>query len=88
MAVNLPANIIINAKTTSGFEAAGNKLTNMGYMHRQFGDKVLDFEKESVEVYKNYETVMLEAEGALTTQYKSATQRKGRQRGSSRRMEP
>ena len=75
MAVNLPANIIINAKTTSGFEAAGNKLTNMGYMLRMFGDKVLDFEKESVEVYKNYETVMLEAEGALTTQYKSATQR-------------
>lgn len=75
MAVNLPANIIIDAKTTSGFDAIGGKLMNMGSLISQFSDKVLDFEKDSVEVYKNYETVMLEAEGALTTQYKSATQR-------------
>lgn len=75
MAVNLPANIIIGAKTTSGFDTIGGKLMNMGSLISQFSDKILDFEKDSVEVYKNYETVMLEAEGALTTQYKSATQR-------------
>lgn len=75
MAKNLQTNIIIGGKTTSGFDALGNKLLSLGAIVEQIGGWALDFEKESVEVYKNYETLMLEAEGALTTQYKSATQR-------------
>lgn len=71
----LRTNLIIGGKTTAGFNALGNKLEAMGAIVDKIGDKVREWEGESVEVYKDYETLMLEAEGALTTQYKSASQR-------------
>lgn len=75
MAVNLETNVIIGGRTTSGFDALGNKLTQMGAIIDGISSKAGEFLGESVEVYKDYETLMLEAEGALTTQYESATER-------------
>lgn len=71
----LRTNLIIGGKTTAGFNALGNKLEAMGAIVDRIGDKVREWEGEAVEVYKDYETLMLEAEGAMTTQYKSASQR-------------
>lgn len=71
----LRTNIIIGGKTTAGFNALGDKLEAMGAIVDRIGSKVREWEGEAVEVYKDYETLMLEAEGAMTTQYKSASQR-------------
>lgn len=71
----LRTNLIIGGKTTAGFNALGNKLEAMGAIVDRIGSKVREWEGEAVEVYKDYETLMLEAEGAMTTQYKSASQR-------------
>lgn len=71
----LRTNLIIGGKTTAGFNALGNKLEAMGAIVDRIGSKVREWEGDAVEVYKDYETLMLEAEGAMTTQYKSASQR-------------
>lgn len=52
----------------------GTSLMQAGALIDQIGEKVRDFEKDSVETYKNYETNMLEAKGALSAQYTSATE--------------
>lgn len=71
----LRTNLIIGGKTTAGFMGLVNKLEAVGALVDRIGSKVREWEGDAVEVYKDYETLMLEAEGAMTTQYKSASQR-------------
>ena len=74
MAVELPTNIVINGMTTAGFESLASRLQAMGSVIEQIGEKIREFESDSVNVYRDYEDNMLAAEYALSAQYKSATQ--------------
>lgn len=67
-------NIVLGGRTTSGFDALAGKISALGAALGGMSDRAWEFEKESAETYKNYETYMLEAEGALTAQYKSASE--------------
>lgn len=67
-------NIILSGQINSDFYKLGSELSLMGELLDQIGSKVRGYEKESLETYKNYETYMLEAKGALTAQYESQTQ--------------
>lgn len=67
-------NIILSGQINSDFYKLGAELSLMGELLDQIGSKVRGYEKESLETYKNYETYMLEAKGALTAQYESETQ--------------
>lgn len=71
MGKSLVMNLILNGNTTAAFDALGGKLTALGGVLEQVGGKVRSFEEDAVETYKNYETYMLEAQGALTAQYES-----------------
>ena len=68
MAQSIRTNILINA-TTSGFAAVGNTLTELGSILDGLSSRLIEFGKESVEVYKNYESSMAEAEVAMSTTY-------------------
>lgn len=52
----------------------GNALMQAGALVDQLGSHVRDLENDSLEIYKNYETYMLEAKGALSAQYASASE--------------
>lgn len=67
-------NIILSGQVHSDFHKLGAEISLLGELMDQIGGKVRGFEKESVETYKNYETYMLEAQGALTAQYESQSQ--------------
>lgn len=67
-------NVVLGGKTTSGFDQLEGKISSLGAALSQISDYALEFEKESVETYKSYETYMLEAQGALTAQYASQSQ--------------
>lgn len=75
MAKQLRTDLIIGGKTTSGFDGLAGKMGQLGAVVDQLGGKIREWESDAVEVYKDYETLMLEAEGAMTTQYKSASER-------------
>lgn len=70
----LQAEVVIGGRTTSGFDALASKMMNLGQIVDMVGSHVREWEQESVETYKNYETYMLEAKGAMSANYKSATQ--------------
>lgn len=74
MAVDLLTNVIIGGQTTSGFNALAGRLTTLGATVEKIGSYVREFEKDSVQVYRNYEDNMLAAEYALSAQYSSATE--------------
>lgn len=71
MAVELKTNVVIGGQTTAGFNALAGKIQQIGSIIDQVGSKVRDWEKESLETYKNYETYMLEAKGAMSAQYET-----------------
>lgn len=70
----LQAEVVIGGRTTSGFDSLASKMMNLGHIVDMVGSHVREWEKESVETYKNYETYMLEAKGAMSANYKSTTQ--------------
>lgn len=70
---NLLTNIIINAKTGSGFSQVGSVLAEMGSIVNGISQELISFGKDSVEVYKDYEKSMSEAEVALSTTYGRGT---------------
>ena len=74
MAVDLLTNVIIGGQTTAGFNALAGRLTSLGATVEKIGSYVREFEKDSVQVYRNYEDNMLAAEYALSAQYSSATE--------------
>ena len=61
--------IKINAKTGNGFSEVGSTLQNLGNLVSQISTPLLEFGKESTEVYRNYELSMRDAEIALSTTY-------------------
>lgn len=74
MAVNLLTNVIIGGQTTAGFNALAAKIQSVGAEIDRIGKYARDFEKESAQVYRNYEDNMLAAEYALSAQYDSASE--------------
>ena len=74
MARNLLTNVIIGGSTTAGFDSLSSKILALGQIFNQVGGQVGEWEKESVETFKNYETYMLEAKGAMSANYDSASQ--------------
>ena len=67
-------NLILSGQITSDFYRLGSELSLMGELLDQIGSKVRDYQKDSLETYKNYETYMLEAKGALSSQFESHSQ--------------
>ena len=74
MAQTLQTMIVINAKAGSGFSAVGATLTELGSMVNGVSQELINFGKESVDVYRNYELSMKDAEVALSTTYGRGTQ--------------
>ena len=66
---NLQTNIVINARTGNGFSQVGNTLTELGSMINGVSQQLINFGKESINVYRNYEKSMADAEVALSTTY-------------------
>ncbi len=61
--------IAINAKAGSGFSEVGATLTELGSLVNGMSQQLIDFGKESVDVYRDYEKSMKDAEVALSTTY-------------------
>ncbi|MBR3741300.1 MAG: phage tail tape measure protein, partial [Clostridia bacterium] len=74
MGKELTTTVVLNGRATSGFTALADKVTQLGYVISQLGGQVGEWEKESLEIYKNYETYMLEAKGAMSATAKSASE--------------
>lgn len=74
MAQNLTTNIIINAKTGTGFGKVGATLTEMGMIVNGISQQLINFGEDSVKVYREYELSMRDAEVALSTTYWRGTQ--------------
>lgn len=68
-AQTLQTTILINAKTGNGFSKVGATLTELGAMVDGLSQNLINFGKESVDVYRNYEKSMKDAEVALSTTY-------------------
>lgn len=66
--------VVLHGETTSGFNALAQKITEMGYQINQVSQVVAQWEKESLETYKNYETYMLEAKGAMSATAESSSE--------------
>lgn len=74
-AKELIAHVVLDGRSTSKFNALQTKLNLMSLALDGISTAVRGFGQESVETFKNYETYMLEAEGALSAQYRSVTER-------------
>ena len=64
--------IVINA-VTKGFAGIGATLQELGSMVNGVSQELINFGKESVTVYRNYEKSMADAEVALSTKYGRGT---------------
>ena len=69
MAQTLETMIVINATTGNGFSDVGNTLTQLGGEIDIISQKLIDFGKDSLDIYKGYEKNMAEAKGALAARY-------------------
>lgn len=74
MAQNLTTNILINARVGNGFSKVGSTLTELGSIVDGMSQQLIDFGRESVGVYRDYEMSMRDAEVALSTTYGRGTQ--------------
>lgn len=66
---NLTTNIVINASVGNGFSKVGSTLTELGSMVNGISQNLINFGKDSVNVYREYEKSMKNAEVALSTAY-------------------
>ena len=62
-----PIKIVLRGEADSTIGKLSNSLVELGTYVDHLSSKIRDVEKESLEIYKNYQTSMLEAKGALTT---------------------
>ena len=69
----LDAVIRLMGKTEPSFTKLGTAIENLGTRVNVIGGKIAEMEKESVDVYRNYENQMLAAKYALSAQYKTAS---------------
>lgn len=67
--------IVLGGKVENTVGEIGQALVNMGYQIDDISRKLIDFGKESVNVYRSYQDSMLEAEGALSTRYGKDTEK-------------
>ena len=74
MGKELTTTVVLNGRATTGFNALADKVTQLGYVINQLGGQVGEWEKESIETYKNYETYMLEAKGAMSATAETASE--------------
>ena len=74
MGKELTTTVVLNGRATTGFNALADKVTQLGYVISQLGGQVGEWEKESIETYKNYETYMLEAKGAMSATAQTASE--------------
>ena len=65
----LTTTILINAKAGNGFAEVGNTLMELGSMVNGVSQQLIEFGKESINVYRDYEKSMTDAEVALSTTY-------------------
>ena len=65
--------IAINAEVGNGFSAVGSTLTQLGSMVNGISQELIDFGKDSVNIYREYEKSMADAEVALSTTYGRGT---------------
>ena len=61
--------IAINARVGNGFSQVGQTLTELGSIVNGVSQQLIQFGEESIEVYKDYEKSMRDAEVALSTNY-------------------
>ena len=69
MAQMLQTNIVINSRVGNGFANVGSTLMEMSSLVSGLSQQLIDFGKESTQVYRNYESAMKDAEVALSTAY-------------------
>ena len=65
-AQTLTTNIVMNA-TAKGFTQLGNTITNLGYQVDLLSQRIINFGKESLDIYDVYEKYMTQAKIALST---------------------
>lgn len=65
--------IAINARVGNGFAQVGATLTELGSMVNGVSQQLINFGKDSVKVYREYEKSMADAEVALSTVYGRGT---------------
>ena len=73
MAQTLETIIAINATVGNGFSAVGSTLTQLGSMVNGLSQELINFGKDSVNIYREYEKSMKDAEVALSTTYGRGT---------------
>ncbi len=66
--------IAINARVGNGFSQVGATLTELGSMVNGISQQLINFGKDSVNVYREYEKSMADARVALSTTYGRGTQ--------------
>ena len=66
---DIRGNIILDGQTTSGFDSLAGRVRSLGQAFKMISDEIWEFEKDSLEVYKGYETNMLQARAALSSTY-------------------
>lgn len=71
----LNAFVVIGGKVDDSFGQIGQELVNLGSTVDEISSKLINFGKESLEVYKDYDENMREAEGALATKYGQGTRK-------------
>lgn len=69
MAQMLQTNIVINSRVGNGFANVGSTLMEMSSLVSGLSQQLIDFGKDSTQVYRNYESAMRDAEVALSTAY-------------------
>lgn len=72
--VDLRGNIILDGQTTSGFDGLAQKVRAMAQVLGQVSDEIWDFERDSLDIYKDYETNMLQARAAMSSTYDSTSE--------------
>lgn len=66
--------IAINARVGNGFSQVGSTLSELGSMVNGVSQQLINFGKDSVNVYREYEKSMADAQVALSTTYGRGTQ--------------
>lgn len=61
--------VVLFGRVDNTFGQIGQSLVQLGAQVDQISQKLIDFGKESIQVYRDYEDSMLDAEGALATVY-------------------
>ena len=65
----LQMGVVLFGRVDNTFGQIGQSLIQLGSQVDQISQKLIDFGKESIQVYRDYEDSMLDAEGALATVY-------------------